>query len=171
VRALLARLRRAGRAAIPALVLALGACASTADSVQRATEGPTAEEIHRARFVRGYGRVPTFDESVAWRDELDRRVAEYLIRRPEVGTSPRASQFRFQRRVSVGMSQEEVTLLLGAPDGVTTDEAAMRTAAGRFWPEVGTQAKEMWAYPGGWRLYFEAGRLVDLTVLGKPPLD
>mgnify|MGYP001268884484 FL=1 len=27
----------------------------------------------------------------------------------------------------------------------------------------------MWGYPGQWVLYFNGDRLVDLTVVGKPP--
>ena len=37
-------------------------------------------------------------------------------------------------------------------------------------PTIKERATEMWVYPGGWQLYFDADRLVDLTVVGKPPL-
>jgi hypothetical protein len=46
----------------------------------------------------------------------------------------------------------------------------MATAARQFWPAVGQRAREMWSYPGGWFLYFDGDRLVDITVTGKPPL-
>ena len=46
----------------------------------------------------------------------------------------------------------------------------MATAAQQFWPAVGQNAREMWIYPGGWSLYFDGDRLVDITVTGKPPL-
>ncbi len=150
--------------------MALAGCAAT-EMVQRTTEGPTAAEIWRARFVRGYGRLPTFDESDAWRQQLDEHVAAYLQSHPEVGVSPRVSQFRFHRRVSVGMSKEEVTLLVGAPDGITFDEGTMRAAAQQFWPEVKQRAQEMWRYPGGWQFYFQGDRLVDLTVFGQRPIE
>lgn len=152
-------------------VLALAGCATGKDSeAQRATEGPTAEEIYTARFVSDYGRLPTFDETLAFRTALDDRVAAYLSRHPDLSTSTRASQFTFHRRAAVGMARDEVTLLLGAPSVRTDDVARMATAARQFWPAVGQNAREMWIYPGGWSLYFDGERLVDITVTGKPPL-
>lgn len=162
------------RALLALLLLALGGCGATGRGdpaqVQRATEGPTAEEAFRSRFVRGYARLPTFEETSAFRDDLDRRVTAYLARRPELSTSPRASQFRFHQRVAVGMSREEVELLIGPPESVTDRPADMRAAARHFWPLIEPRARQMWVYPGGWRLYFDGDRLVDLTVTGKPPL-
>jgi hypothetical protein len=154
-----------------AALAAVGCLAGRGDDVQRATEGPTAEELYLARFVRGYGRLPTFDESQKFRAELDQRVADYLNRHAEIGTSPRASQFRFHRRVSVGMTRDEVTLLAGTPDGTTREEPVMKAAARKFWPAIQPRAKEMWIYPGGWQLYFDGDRLADVTVAGKPPLE
>jgi hypothetical protein len=61
-------------------------------------------------------------------------------------------------------------LLAGAPSGITREEARMQAASRQFWPAIGQRAKEMWTYPGGWYLYFDGDRLVDLTVTGKPPL-
>ena len=98
-------------------------------------------------------------------------MSDYLTKHPDIATSPRASQFRFERRVDLGMSKEEVTLLLGAPDAVTADAERMKASAAIFWPEVSKQAKEMWTYPSGWSLYFDADRLVDITVRGKPPIE
>lgn len=115
--------------------------------------------------------MPTFDETFAWRDDLDRRISDYLIKHPEIGVSPRAQQFRLHRRLAVGMTREEVTLLAGSPDAATIDVAAMEAAAKQFWPQVGEQAKEMWVYPAGWRLYFDGDRLVDMTVAGKPLIE
>ena len=107
---------------------------------------------------------------MAYRQEMDQRVSDYLAKHPELSTSPRASLFTFQRRVSVGMTKEEVTLLAGAPYEETADEEQMQAAARQFWTAVRFHAKEMWVYPGGWQFYFERDRLVDLTVVGKPPL-
>ena len=92
-----ARSRRPGFA-LALLVLAAG-CAATSNAVFRTLEGPRADEIWMSRFARGYGRAPTFGETVAWRDALDQRVAEFLGQRPALLTSPRASQFRFHRQV------------------------------------------------------------------------
>jgi hypothetical protein len=122
------------------------------------------------RFVGDYGRLPTFDESSAFRVDLENRVSAFLNSHPELSTSPRASQFTFHRRVAVGMTADEVTLLAGAPYGTTTEESKMEAAARHFWPAIRQRAKEMWTYPGGWCLYFDGDRLVDLTVRGKPPL-
>ena len=133
--------------------------------------GPSANQVFNARFARGYARLPTFDETSKFRDDLDRRVGEYLAKNPQLATSPRASQFRFERRVDVGMTKPEVTLLLGTPDMTTTDPVLMRAAAQLFWTEIGKRAKEMWQYPSGWSLYFDGDRLVDLTVAGKPPIE
>ena len=155
------------------VLLAAGAMAGCASGarVQRATQGPTAGEVWMARFVHDYGRLPTFDEQVAWKEGLESRILAYLSRRPEVATSPRASQFRFQRRVMVGMQKDEVVLLLEQPDTMTSDGAAMRAAAGRFWEPIGRHAKEMWIYPSGWRLYFDGDRLVDVIVADRRPLE
>jgi len=154
-------------------LLFLTACATTPPKtipVQRATEGPTADEVWRARFATGYGRLPTFDGTTAWKEQVQDRVRAYLGRHPEIATSPRATQFRFHRRVAVGMTKEEVVLLLERPDSTTSDEAAMRAAAAQFWPAIQPHACEMWMYPPGWQLYFESDRLADLTVSGREPL-
>ena len=113
--------------------------------------------------------MPTFDETSAFRDELDLRVSQYLGLHPDVSASPRVSQFAFSRRVAVGMSKEEVVLLVGPPVETTQEGARMQEAAKQFWPAIGAQAKEMWVYPGQWFLYFNGDQLVDLTVVGKPP--
>lgn len=165
-------MRSALRLALLGVLLgALGCAPRPTVSVQRATEGPAAEEVYRARFAQGYGRLPTFDESSAWRDDLDRRVGDYLVKHPEVATSPRASQFRFQRRVTLGMTREEVTLLVGTPDATTTEQDVMKLAAEHFWPEIGRRAREMWIYPPGWQLYFDGERLVDVTARGRAPIE
>jgi hypothetical protein len=149
----------------------LGGCATeNPEQIQRTIEGPTADEVFMTRFVNGYGRLPTFDESMAFRSELDQRVSDYLAKHPDLSTSPRASQFTFRRRISVGMTKEEVVLLVGPPSAATPDEGQMEAAARQFWPAVRVRAREMWVYPGGWQLYFDADLLVDLTVVGKPPL-
>jgi hypothetical protein len=64
---------------------------------------------------------------------------------------------------------EEVRLLAGAPVDTTGDGTQMQPAR-QFWPAVQRRAREMWVYPAGWQFYFDADRLMDLTVFGKPPL-
>jgi hypothetical protein len=149
----------------------LAGCASSVPQVQRATQGPTADEIYVTRFVKGYGRPPSFDETMAWREDFDRRVGEYISRQPGMIVSPRVTQFRVERRVAVGMTKEEVTLLVGLPDAIVSDEKVMEAAAKQFWPEVKKHAKEMWTYSGGWQFYFDGDRLVDLTVTGRQTLE
>ena len=154
-------------------LLGLAGCAvyPWQSDVQRATEGPTAYEVYSVRFVRSYGRPPTFEETFAWRDELDGRINAYFVRHPEVAISIRAQQFRRERRVAVGMTKEEVVVLVGTPDGTTADPQALAQGAGTFWPDMQARAKELWNYPGGWHLYFDGDRLVDVTVSGKPPIE
>ena len=161
------------RVALVLLIAAVAGCASVGitPDVQRTTQGPTADEVWMARFVQGYGRLPTFDEQVTWKESFETRVLAFLSRRPEIATSPRASQFRFQRSVIVGMQKDEVTTLLEQPDAVTSDIGTMRAAAGRFWEPIGLRAKEMWSYPPGWRLYFDEQRLIDVVVAGRAPLE
>src|SRR5712691_8215268 len=96
-------------------LMTLAGCASSGPQVQRATQGPRADEIYLMRFLKGYGRPPSFDETMAWREDFDQRVAEYISRQPGMIVSPRVTQFRVQRRVAVGMTKEEVTLLVGLP--------------------------------------------------------
>jgi len=167
--------RALGLAVLVALACVSGCASSTQHQydkeVQRATEGPSADEVFASRFAKGYGRPPSFDESNAFRDDLDQRTTEYLVQHPDLSVSPRASQFTFHRRIAVGMTKEEVVLLGGTPSGTTQDEAAMQEAARTFWPDIKDHANEMWTYPGGWQLYFEGDRLADLTVLGKAPLS
>ncbi len=154
------------RTALLAGVLAavlLGGCGTfTLD--QRALEGPEASRIWKTRFVGGYGRSPSFEETQRFEDQLDQKVRAYLDRHPELVAASRAPNLRFWRRVSVGMTKEEVQLLLDSPDDTTTDPVRMQAAARRFWPEVKKRAKEMWSYPGGWSLFFDGDELVDLTV-------
>ncbi len=153
------------RAALLAGVLAavlLGGCAFALD--QRAVEGPEATRIWKVRFAKSYGRPPSFEETQGFEDQLDERARAYLDSHPAVVTSSRASNIRFWRRVSVGMTKEEVLLLLDKPDATTTDPARMEVAARRFWPEVKKRAKELWSYPEGWHLFFDGDELVDLTV-------
>ena len=153
----------------------LSGCASGAKpqtvEVQRATEGPTSDEVSVARFVRDYGRSPTFDERTRLKEGTENRIFRYFAQHPDIATSPRASQLRFRRAVTVGMPKEEILLLLEQADSVTSDDAAMSKAAGRFWPTINKRAKEMWTYPPAWRLYFDGDVLVDVTLVGAAPLE
>lgn len=148
-------------AALLTLVLS-GGCAFTLD--KRAAEGPDATQLWKFRFARSYDRSPSQDETWRFEDQLEQRAHAYLERHPELTASPRADNLRFWRRVAVGMTKEEVLLLLDRPEATTTDQARMEAAARRFWPEVKKRAKEMWSYPDGWSLFFDGDELADITV-------
>jgi hypothetical protein len=147
-----------------AVVLAAAACASYLPTVeQRTTQGPLAEELWTYRVAQANGREPTFEERLHWERELDFAIGRYLAKDPEFANSPGVLTFRADRQISVGMSKEQVTILLGAPQQATTDAVAIEKLAGKYWPDVKPQATEAWVYPLGWRLYFAGARLVDIT--------
>lgn len=142
--------------------LVLGGCALFTVE-QRTTDGPTAEEIWKDRFRVANGRSPSFTEKQTFDDQMDARVREFLAKNPQVANSPRVSNLRFLRQPTVGMTKDEITLLLGTPQGVTDDAAQMERLARKFWPLVKPQAKEAWSYHGGWTLYFDGDTLMDIT--------
>jgi len=109
------------------------------------------------------GREPTFEERLHWERQLDQAVGRYLAKDQEFANSPQLSTFRFVRQTAVGMSKEQVTILLGAPERATTDMGEIETLAGKYWPDIRPHATEAWVYPIGWRLYFSGSRLVDIT--------
>jgi hypothetical protein len=147
-----------------AAVLACAACASARAPVeQRTTEGPLAEEVWMYRVAQMNGREPTFEERRRWETQLDHAIARYLVKDQVFANSPQLSAFRFLRQASVGMSKEQVTILLGHPDRATTEMAELEQLAGRYWSMIRGQASEAWVYPLGWRLYFSESRIVDIT--------
>ncbi len=130
---------------------------------QRTTQGPTAEKMWVARMVSQNGRTPTFDERRYWDEHIDEQISEYLRDHPDVANSTGVSEFRFSRQALVGMTQEQVTILLGPPDAVVKDPAEIEKLARRFAPQIKKHASEAWVYPLGWRLYFAGSELVDIT--------
>lgn len=142
-------------------LLLLPGCATFV--VERETsKGPTAEEVWKHRFAAANRQAPGFEERLAFQDQLDQRMRQYLARNPEAASSLRLSSLRFWYEASAGMTKEEVTILLGAPDEATTDQARMEALARKFWPGVKEKASEAWTYPGGWALFFDGARLVTL---------
>lgn len=142
--------------------LVLGGCAYFTVE-QRTTNGPTAEEMWKERFQVANGRSPSFTEKQTFEDQMDTRVREFLAGNPQVANSLRVSNLRSLRQPTVGMTKDEITLLLGMPQGVTDDAAQMERLARKFWPLVKPKAKEAWSYPGGWTLYFDGDALTDIT--------
>jgi hypothetical protein len=139
-------------------------CALRAPIEQRTTQGPTAEQLWAWRMKSQLGREPSFDERRHFDEELELRIGRYLSAHPDDANSLRVSAFRFDRRVSVGMSRDQVAILLGPPVAETGDAAAMAREARRFWPDIQARARAAWTYPMGWTLYFgEEERVVDIT--------
>ena len=130
---------------------------------QRATAGPTAQDVWKERFQLANGRGPSFSETQGFEDQLDAQVQEFLRRNAEAANSYRVSNLRLFRQVMVGMTKEEVTLLLGKPQDMTDDAARMEVLARRWWPTVKPNAKEAWVYPAGWTLYFDGNTVTDMT--------
>ncbi len=148
----------------PVLIVAavvFAACASTTE--QRTTQGPTAEELWMYRVMLQNGREPNFDERRHWEDRMDRSISEYLNEHPAVANSLQRSNFTFLRQVGVGMSKEQVLLLLGPPLVTTTDATEMEKLARRYWPEIKATVTEAWIYPLGWNFYFAGANVVDIT--------
>ena len=147
-----------------AVVLAAAACASTMSiPEQRTTQGPLAEDLWTYRVLLANGREPTFEERLHWERQLDLAISRYLAKDQEAANSPQVLTFRATRQAAVGMSKEQVTILLGAPPHTTTDAGEIEKLAGKYWPEIQKPATEAWVYPLGWRLYFADARLVDIT--------
>jgi hypothetical protein len=148
---------------LAALSLALAACASGKALEQRTTQGPTAEQFWFLRMIEANGREPNFDERRYWENQIDEDIAQYLRRHPEAANSLEVSTFRFYRRATVGMTKEQIVILLGRPETTTADPAEMEKLARQYWPSVKARAKEAWTYPLGWRFYFTDDRVVDIT--------
>jgi hypothetical protein len=139
------------------------ACSSLNTVEQRTTQGPTAREMWYMRMIVQNGREPTFDERQSWQDQLDQKVARWLNDHPEDANSLGVANLRFEKRVVVGMTKEQILMLLDSPVAVTTDEGQMQKLARRYWPMLKGNVTEAWVYPMGWNLYFAGPRLVDIT--------
>ncbi len=147
-----------------AVVLASTACASSRPLVeQRTTQGPMAEDVWVYRVATMNGREPTFEERRHWERQMDVAIARYLATDQEFANSSQLSTFRFLRQPAVGMSKEQVLILLGPPERTTTEAAEMERLARKYWPDIRGKASEAWTYPLGWQLYFAESRLVDIV--------
>jgi len=154
-----------GRAFVPlALLAVLAACAQLTASEQRVLQGPTSEEIWTASVMLMSGREPTLDEKHQWEIQIDRRISQYLHQHPAVANSAEVQIFQFVRQVTVGMTKEQVVILLGAPAVATKDPAEIEKLARRYWPLIKPKnVTDTWLYPQGWRLYFSDTKVVDIT--------
>jgi hypothetical protein len=147
----------------------LGGCAARGPVEQRTTQGPSAQQLWAWRMKSQLGREPSFDERRFFDDQLEATIARYLDEHPEDANAIGVSMFRFDRQVAVGMSQEQVRILLGPPLKRTADGAQMERQARKFWPAISPRARQAWTYPLGWTVFFGDGeRVVDLTQFYRP---
>jgi hypothetical protein len=157
------------RVVVLVVLFALAGCASMMGEVEeRTTHGPKAEQIWMAQVMERTGRVPTFEESNAWRDQSDRRISRFLVEHPEVANSFEVQGFRFDKQVAVGMTKEQVTILLGPPEATVTDVKELEKLARKYWPSMKDRVSEAWLYTLGWRVFMHEDKVVDLVQFLSP---
>jgi hypothetical protein len=150
--------------ALVAIVVVLAACARWGPPLeQRTTHGPTARQFWTVRMMLANNREPKIDERRHWEDQLDLRIQQYLMTHPEAANALHVSAFRFDKQVVTGMAKEQVLILLGAPDGVTSDQAEMEKLARKYWADMKGNVTEAWVYPLGWRFFFTGNNLTEIT--------
>jgi len=152
----------------PALALAaalvLSGCAKWGPPLeQRTTHGPTARQFWTLRMMMANDREPSLDERRHWEDQVEIQIQQYLVAHPEQANALHVSAFRFSKQVVTGMAKEQVLILLGPPEGVTSDQAEIEKLARRYWKLMQGNVTEAWVYPLGWRFYFAGPNLVDIT--------
>jgi hypothetical protein len=131
---------------------------------QRTTQGPTADDFWTARVVMQTGRSPNFEEKRHYHDELDRTISAYLRENEAAASDMLTLQaFRFLHQVTAGMQKQQVAILLGIPLSSSIDPAQMQSWARRHWPDLRGRTDEAWVYPFGWTVYFDKGKVVELT--------
>jgi hypothetical protein len=154
------------RTALAILPVLLVGCAVMKPAAidQRSPTGPTAEQVYVSRTLLQAGREPTFEERLRWNDTLDRQISRYLAEHPEAANNYDVAAFRFEKQPAVGMTKEQVLVLLGTPDSMTTDPAEVEKLARGFWPQIKTGGVgEAWVYPLGWRFFFAGPQLSAIT--------
>jgi hypothetical protein len=135
---------------------------------QRTTQGPTAEDMFKLRSVYINGREPNFEERTQWDSQMEQKISAYLSTHPDKANALNLSTFRFLRQVTIGMDQEQVMILLGAPNEVTDNQARMEQVARGYWAHIQGNATAAWVYPEGWAIYFAGQNVVDITQY-RPP--
>ena len=153
---------------IVVVLLVLAGCASMGAVEERTTHGPKAEQIWMAQVMERTGRTPSFEESNAWRDQSDQRISRFLVQHPEVANSFEVQGFRFDKQVSVGMTKEQVTVLLGPPEATVTDVKELEKLARKYWPSMKDKVSEAWLYTLGWRVFMHEDKVVDLVQYLSP---
>jgi hypothetical protein len=147
-----------------AALLLLAACARFSPPLeQRTTHGPTARQFWTLRMMLANNRQPNIDERRHWEDQLDQQISQYLRQNPEAANALHVSSFRFDRQVVTGMTKEQVLILLGAPEAVTSDQGEMEKLARRYWKDMRGGVTEAWVYELGWRMFFSGPTLATIT--------
>jgi hypothetical protein len=150
--------------AVAATVLVVAACARFGPPLeQRTSQGPTARQFWTLRMMLANGREPSLDERRHWEDQLEVRIQQYLRQHPEAASALHRTAFTFDKQPVVGMAKEQVLILLGPPEGLTTDQGQMEQLARRYWVELKGNVTEAWVYPLGWRFYFKGPTLAEIT--------
>ena len=114
------------------VVVALGGCGLgkfRAPLEQRTSHGPTAQQFWTLKQMIANDREPNIDERRHWEDQLDQQIALYLRQNPDAANALHVSSFRFDKQVVTGMTKEQVLILLGAPEAVSSDAAEMEKLA------------------------------------------
>ena len=150
-------------ALLAATILLAGCMTSSPPEERRTSQGPTARQFWTLRSVMENNREPSLDERRHFEDQLELRISQYLAQHPEDANSLQVSSFRFDKRVVVGQSKEQVLILVGGPVAVTDNQADMEKLAGRFWKEIQGNVTECWVYPVGWRIFFTGSRVSEIT--------
>ena len=159
-----ARLGRVKWSVLLLLFVALAGCATFREPLdQKTSHGPTAKQFWTLKQYVENKREPSLDERRHWEDELDQKIAAYLRKDPEAASALHVSAFRFDKQVVTGMTKEQVLILLGAPEAVTSDQAAMEKLARKYWKDLQGNVTEAWVYDLGWRFYFSGPKLVAIT--------
>ena len=163
--AMLTRRAWMSRVGVVAVVMfAVGGCIMPRAGVEQITpQGPTAETMFKLRSVYANGREPNFDERQQWDSQMEQKISAYLREHPEKANALNVSTFRFLRQVTVGMDQEQVLILLGAPVEATENQVRMEQVARRYWPQVQGNATAAWVYLEGWAIYFAGQNVVAIT--------
>jgi hypothetical protein len=144
--------------------VALGGCITRPQTIeQRATTGPTSEQMLNIKVMTAAGREPTFEEKRQWEAQVEEKISGYLRQHPDKANALDVSQFRFYRQAAVGMDKEQIMILLGPPVRVTGDQGQMEKIARGYWAAVRGNATEAWVYPLGWNLFFAGQNLIDIT--------
>ena len=110
-------------------------------TVEVAVVGPPAVRFwFNNRLNTGRGR-PSDAEVAAFREDLSRAVKAYLAERPSV--SPAAREALGKQHITLGMTHEEIHLLMGEPWERGTETDTSKRHAWEHWPMI---ADEVWAY-------------------------